>query len=88
MFGPVPEKCMPFVQTRPGDRPVTDVYGVGPLAAENLKVYGITKAWQLIVLVLSNLDEAVDNLIHFGVPSYSAKSCAATLVACWNYHMS
>lgn len=53
-FGPAPDSTSfdDIVDSRLGERPVTDVYGIGPASAASLEKNGITKAWQLLGPVL------------------------------------
>ena len=87
MFGPYPEKCHEFVISKPGDREVHDIYGVGPLAVSLMKSNGITKVWQLISMVMYDPEGAEDRLYSLGISRFETKRTAATLVACWKHHM-
>ena len=63
-FGPAPDSTSfdDIVDSRLGERPVTDVYGIGPASAASLEKNGITKAWQLLgpVLYMPKDDAAIE----------------------------
>mmetsp|Transcript_14784 Transcript_14784/g.46084 ORF Transcript_14784/g.46084 Transcript_14784/m.46084 type:complete len:109 (-) Transcript_14784:219-545(-) len=93
-FGPAPESASfdDIVDSRLGERPVSDVYGIGPKSAETLAEHGITKAWQLLgPLLYMPKEDVLDFLKNketAGVAPGKVRECALCLAMNFQKHNS
>ena len=94
-FGVPPEgsaRFNDFVEERLGERPVQACYGIGDAAVAALKRNGITKAWQLMGLVLYTPKEDVVKKLEdpefAGVPKGWGKRVALSLLMNHQKHQS
>lgn len=71
-FGPAPESASfdDIVDSRLGERPVSDVYGIGPKSAETLAEHGITKVQECAARAL--LCVHCDQAYHLRQPSWGS----------------